>query len=737
MAQLLAGLDPRSLLPILALWLVVVLLAGKVMDWLFPRITRRDKNESGEPDLPTEPLPWYPIAPRIKAVASPIPQTSAASKSNPAYWRANLRIIIAMLIMWLGAAVLPVALAPWLNQVQILTGFPLGYYMSGQGSLIIFLGIITAYVLRMGKLERRFHTEPSPAPNPSQNKRLWRIGRNYATFTLGFLGLIGLMSALETPNDSPMGVGWLLLVVSIGLYAVMGLQLRARSVDDYFVAERNIPAFFNGLAIAGDWMSAASFISMAGTLWLLGYEGLAYILGWTGGYVVLAVLLAPYLRKFGQLTIPDFVAARFEGNLARVVAAVIGILISFTYVTAQVSGIGIIMSRFLGVNFIVGVIIGLGSVLFCSVLGGMRAITWTQVAQCIVLLIAYLVPVTMLSLKFTGVPLPQLMYGEALQQIVRLEALNGITSSYITPFNDWSVWNFLALMLCLMLGTTGMPHILIRFYTVGSPQAARKSAGWALAFILLLYLTAPAYAAFSRWEVLQNVVGKPIAQIPEWANNWAQAGLLTLQDLNSDGILQFRELRIDPDLVVLATPEIAGLPRAVAALVAAGGLAAALSTADGLLLVIASALSHDIYGRTINPGLSSRRRLLLGRVAIFAAAILAALTAIRRLGIIVQLVAWAFSLAAATFFPVLVLGIFWKRANGAGAVAGMIAGAAVTLAYMIANFAEPSFNVLGISHVAAGVFGIPVNFGVTILVSKLTAAPSPQAEVLIEELRQP
>jgi cation/acetate symporter len=725
-----------TLLPILALWLIVVLVAGKVMDWLFPRMSRRDKQEMAEPTQPPDPLPWYPIAPRIRPIASPISQTTNQA-SNPAYWRANLRIILVMLVLWLAASVLPVVLSQWLNQVQWLTGFPLGYYMSGQGSLVVFLGIIAAYVRRMSMLERSFSTTPDASANPAYKKRWWRIGRNYAVFTLGFVGLIATMSALETPNDSPTGMGWLLLVVSIGLYAVMGLTLRARSLEDYFVAERNIPAFFNGLAIAGDWMSAASFISMAGTLWLLGYEGLAYILGWTGGYVVLAVLLAPYLRKFGQFTIPDFVAARFDGNLARVVAAIIGVLISFTYVTAQVSGIGIIMSRFLGVNFIVGVVIGLGSVLFCSFLGGMRAITWTQVAQCLVLLIAYLVPVTMLSLKFTGVPIPQLMYGEALQQIVRLEALNDIAQSYVTPFNDWSVWNFLALMLCLMLGTSGMPHILIRFYTVNNAQAARKSAGWALVFIAALYLTAPAYAAFSRWEVLQNVVGKPIAQIPEWASNWAQAGLLTLQDLNNDGILQFGELHIDPDLVVLATPEIAGLPRAVAALVAAGGLAAALSTADGLLLVIASALSHDIYGRTINPDLSTRRRLLLGRAAIFLAAILAGITAIRRLGIIVQLVAWAFSLAAATFFPVLVLGIFWKRANGAGAVAGMIAGGVVTLAYMVANFANPSFNVLGISHVAAGVFGIPVNFLVTIVVSKLTAAPSSQAQALTEALRQP
>jgi len=360
--------------------------------------------------------------------------------------------------------------------------------------------------------------------------------------------------------------------------------------------------------------------------------------------VLLALLLAPYLRKFGQYTVPDFVAARYEGNPARVVAAVIGVIISFTYVTAQVTGIGIIMSRFLGVNYLAGVLIGLGAVLFCSYLGGMRAITWTQVAQCIVLLIAYLTPVTILSLRSTGVPLPQLMYGEALQQITTIEAAQGITRSYVTPFNDWTPWNFMALMLCLMLGTAGLPHILIRFYTTPDVGAARRSVGWAMIFICLLYFTAPAYAAFSRWEVLRNMVGKPVTAVPEWATNWSNAGLIEFTDLTTlagariadlpawanelvrggalaiddadgdgiaqlrelsgaatrptrttnptDGILQFDELKIDPDVVVLATPEIAGLPHTVAALVAAGGLAAALSTADGLLMVIASALSH-------------------------------------------------------------------------------------------------------------------------------------------------
>ncbi|NCC35970.1 MAG: cation acetate symporter, partial [Chloroflexia bacterium] len=443
----------------------------------------------------------------------------------------------------------------------------------------------------------------------------------------------------------------------------------------------------NGLATGSDWMSAASFISMAGALFLLGYEGLAYITGWTGGFVLLVLLLAPYLRKFGQFTIPDFIGARYPGSATRVLGAIICIIISFTYLTAQVTGIGIIMSRFLGINYMLGVIVGLSAVLLCSFLGGMKAITWTQGVQGIIMVVAYLVPVTWLSLKLTGVPIPQLMYGEALQNIIRLEAEQGITSSYIEPFNDWSPLNFIALTICLMVGTAGMPHILTRFYTVPDVHQSRSSVAWALGWIAVLYLTAPAYAAFSRWEILQDVVGRPIAALPEWAENWAQTGLLTIIETShdengNDSRLQYDELRIDPDLIVLATPEIAGLPTTVVALVAAGGMAAALSTADGLLMVIAAAVAHDIYHRTLNPKASLRERLWIGRIMILAAAVLATLTALQRLAIIVQMVAWAFSLAAATFFPILVMGIFWKGATSRGAAAGMLSGLIVTGGYM-------------------------------------------------------
>jgi cation/acetate symporter len=734
MDTLVITLNWRGLLVLAGLWLLVVVVALRVIDRLFPPLQR-----GGSPTN-APPPPGVPRRPAGPATARPdIRPDIASTPVNQAYWRANLRLIAWLLLIWAGVSFMPAALAPWLNRIELFLGFPLAYYMGAQGSLVVFLGLVTAYAWRAGRLSERFRVAPrEPGVTHERRAAQWRTGQLYVAFTLGF-ALFALVSGeIEISVGLPINlVGWAMLIITLGVYAVIGLTNRTETLDDYFVAGRRIPAVFNGMAIGADWMSAASFISMAGTLWLLGYEGLAYLMGWTGGYVLLALLLAPYLRKFGQFTLPDFIAARYDGSRARVVAAIIGVLISFTYVTAQVAGIGIIMSRFLGVRYFPGVLIGLGAVLFCSYLGGMRAITWTQVAQLIVLLLAYLAPVTLLSLRETGVPLPQIMYGDALRHIADLERALGITKAYVAPYNDWTMWHFLALMLCLMLGTAGMPHILVRFYTVPDVPAARRSVSWALFFILMLYLSAPAYAAFSRWEILQNVVGRPVTSVPEWARNWANAGLVSINDINRDGVLQFSEFTINSDLVVLATPEIVGLPHAVGALVAAGGLAAALSTADGLLMVIASALAHDIYARTLNPNATARTRLLLGRAMIFTAAVAAAIVATRRLGIIVQLVAWAFSIAAATFFPALVLGIFWKGTTGKGAVAGMLAGLAVTLGYMLLNLRDPSFQVLGITDVAAGVFGIPVNFAVTYVVSRLTGPPSPAAQALVDSLRQP
>uniref|UniRef100_A0A831X1Y8 Cation acetate symporter n=2 Tax=Thermorudis TaxID=1649508 RepID=A0A831X1Y8_9BACT len=594
-----------------------------------------------------------------------------------------------------------------------------------------------------------------------------RLARYYGAFLVGLILFTLLIMLLELYAGLPNRViGWLFILLTLGIYAFIGILNFTRRLDEYYVAGRRVPAVFNGMATGADWMSAASFISMAGTLWLLGYDGLAYIMGWTGGYVLLALLFAPYIRKFGQFTIPDFVAARFaeREKLARLVAAICAIIVSFTYVTAQVTGVGIIMSRFFGLDYRVGVFVGLAGVLLCSFLGGMKSITWTQVAQYIILIVAYLIPVTVLSARLTGIPFPQLMYGEALNQIVQIERQLNL-SSYVEPFKtalsnasavrslpeiglpapepivnrDWvgTPWEFLALTFCLMTGTAGLPHILIRYYTVPSPKDARLSVGWSLFFIYLLYFTAPAYAAFSRWEVLRSVVGQQIATLPAWVNNWVQTGLLTINDANGDGILQFSELQIVGDIVVLATPEIAGLPFTIAALVAAGGLAAALSTADGLLLVISTALSHDIYAKIINPNASYGRRFLMSRVMILIAAVLAGLAAIPRLALIVQMVAWAFSLAASTFFPVLLLGIFWKRANANGAIAGMIGGLLTCIAYMAANYVNPNITILGLSHLSAGIFGMAVNFALQVIVS-LATAPSPKhIQDMVEQLRIP
>ncbi len=734
----------------LAVWgggLVVVLLA---LRWLFPPLTRqRPTGVSARERFPVRLAPgWQEPTRRARPprptwttpdlppiVIEETESVAAQDRRRPGvYWRQNRRLIGALLLIWAAAFVVPSLAAPWLNQVTILGGFPLGYYMGAQGALLVFLALTLVYTARMTRLDRAFGGGGRKV-DPRLRRR---VLRREALFVGGLLLAVAVFAALETRVGLPPAViDWAFIAFTIGVYAVVGLRNRTTRLDEYYVAGRSVPAIFNGLAIAADWMSAATFISLAGTLWLLGYEGLAYIMGWTGGYVLLVLLLAPYVRKFGQYTVPDLIGARFASHGARVLAAVMGALVSFVYLTAQVTGVGLIMSRFLGVNFLLGVLIGLGAVLFCSYLGGMRAVTWTQTVQGMILIVAFLLPVVLLARQDTGIPLPQLVYGAALQRVEQLEAAQGITPSYVEPFNDWTPWHFLALTLCLMCGTAGLPHIIMRFYTTPTVRQARRSASWALVFITLVYLTIPAYAAFSRWEILQNVIGRPVSGLPEWAVNWAGQGLLTIDDENGDGILQYSELKIHPDLVVLATPEIVNLPHTIAALVAAGGLAAALSTADGLLIVITSAVAHDIYFTAHNRRASPRRQLQVGRVTLLVVAVVASLTALRRLGIIVELVAWAFSLAAATLFPALVVSIFWRRANRQGVIAGMASGFVVTLGYILVSQLNPAWTVLGITSPAAGIFGMPVNFLVTLIVSRLTPPPPPETQLLVEALRRP
>lgn len=648
------------------------------------------------------------------------------------------------------------------------------------------------------------------------------LGRIYLAYTGVFILFVVGLGIGEKLGMSNKMIGYMFMFCTIGIYALIGVMSRTAKVSEYYVAGRQVPAFFNGMATGSDWMSAASFISMAGAIYGLGYDGLAYIMGWTGGYVLLAVFLGPYLRKFGQYTIPDFLGARYGGNIPRTIGIICAITASFTYLIAQVTGVGIIMSRFLAIDFSIGVFVGLGGILVCSMLGGMKAVTWTQVAQYIILIVAYLVPVTVMSYKHTGVPVSEIMYGQVLQKIdakekaINLDAkelevreafkkqasdvdadLKGLPGSldqkkadlqsklaalpadapaadkekitkaiaalpktaeeakekwtvaqkaataktkaikpYTEPFARMDMKNMLALTFCLMVGTAGLPHILMRYYTVPSVREARISVGWSLFFIFLLYFTAPAYAAFARYEILTNVVGQPFSALPAWVASWGKVGLFTVKDMNADGILQFAEITLNTDFIVLATPEIAGLPYVISGLVAAGGLAAALSTADGLLLTISNALSHDLYYKMINPSASILRRLTISRILLVVVALIAAYVATYRLTIIVELVAWAFSLAAAGFFPALVMGIWDKRANKTGCIAGMLVGFVSCLYYMIGS---RFFGVdwWGIKTISSGLFGIPLGFIIIWAVSRLTTPPPKEMLEFIDNVRIP
>ncbi len=531
-------------------------------------------------------------------------------------------------------------------------------------------------------------------------------------------------------------IGYIIVFGTVILFMVIAIYNRATEAAEFYVAGRRIPAFWNGMAIAADWMSAASFISMAGALYTLGYDGLAYIMGWTGGYVLLALLIAPYLRKFGKYTVPDFIAERYESQFARFVALVTAIIISFTYMVGQVAGVGIIMGRFFGVPLEVGIAIGMIIIIATTVVGGMKSITWTQVAQYIVLITAYLLPVSILATQWFGVPLPQFLYGKVLQNIVELETQYGISPNYVEPFVKFNTAQFLALTFVLMAGTAALPHILMRFFTTPSVRDARVSAGWALLFIAILYLTAPAYAAFSRFVILKDVVGKPIDQLPAWAQKWAETGLFKVIDKNGDGIIQWAELNMHMDIVVLATPEIAGLAAIVGFFVMAGGLAAALSTADGLLLVIAAAVSNDLYAKMINPSAPEKRVVLMGKAVAAVAGIIGGFVAAQKIAFIVQIVAWAFSLATASFFPALVLGVFWKRLNKQGAISGLIVGLLVTIIYIYLNKTQ-GFSVWGIQDTGSGLFGLIANLIVTVAVTLMTPPPSERIQKLVEELRYP
>ena len=680
----------------------------------------------------------------------------------------------------------------------------------------------------------------------TQGRFVTQLKRHYTLYTGGFIGFVVMLAILEQMGVPNVMLGYIFLGATVLLYAGIGILSRTSDVAEYYVAGRRVPALFNGMATAADWMSAASFIGLAGTLYLSGYDGLAFVMGWTGGYCLVALLLAPYLRKFGQFTIPDFLGARYGGNLPRSIGVFAAILCSFTYVIAQIYGVGLIVSRFTGLEFGVGVFVGLGSILLCSFLGGMRAVTWTQVAQYVILIVAYMIPVIWLSVKHTGNPVPQIAYGYVLEKVTaREQALNDPATpdgareaevraiftqkretaearlqalatggdawlaeersrvvkaaaelraspgadpaavaaadravaafpadvaaaraawkkaadaakakaapipAHAEPFSgkdeaesDNKRKNFLALVLCLMVGTAALPHILTRFYTTPSVGEARQSVFWSLLFITLLYITVPALAVLAKYDVYTLLVGSSFSELPSWVSAWAAVDktLMSVTDINMDGIVQLAEITMGGDLIMLATPEISGLPYVVTALVAAGGLAAALSTADGLLLTIANALSHDVYFKMVDPQASTARRLMISKGLLLVVAVFAAYVTSLKPGDILLLVGVSFSLAASAFFPALVLGVFWKRANKAGAVVGMVGGLGVCMYYMYTTY--PFFGVnaplwWGINPISGGIFGMAAGFAGVIVGSLLTAAPDKEMQELVDHVRYP
>ena len=545
---------------------------------------------------------------------------------------------------------------------------------------------------------------------------------------------------------------FVLVGISFALYIGVAIWSRAGSTKEFYVAGGGVPPLANGMATAADWMSAASFISMAGIISFAGYDGSVYLMGWTGGYVLLALLLAPYLRKFGKFTIPDFVGDRYESNTARIVAVLCAIFVSFTYVAGQMSGVGIVLSRFLEVDQTTGVLIGMGIVFFYAVLGGMKGITYTQVAQYCVLIFAYLVPAIFLSILMSDNPIPMLGFGgngvDGMPLLNKLEGLHEELgfASYLD--GSKSTMDVFAITAALMAGTAGLPHVIVRFYTVPKVRDARKSVGWALIFIAILYLTAPAIAVFARTNLLQTVSNQPYESMPEWFTKWESTGLLAWEDGNGDGLIQYtgteaNELEVNRDIMVLANPEIAALPDWVIGLVAAGALAAALSTAAGLLLVVSTAISHDLLKRAVMPTITEKGELLAARIAAGVAVVIAGYFGINPPGYVAETVALAFGLAASSFFPVLLLGIFSKRMNRAGAISGMVCGIGFTAGYIIywqfLNRADstPENWLWGISPQGIGMVGMCVNLIVATVVSRLTAPPSAGVQAMVEEIRVP
>lgn len=545
-----------------------------------------------------------------------------------------------------------------------------------------------------------------------------------------------------------------LMVLTFGLYIYIGWASRVKDTGGFYVAGRGVPAIANGAATAADWMSAASFISMAGLISFMGYDGTVYLMGWTGGYVLLALLLAPYLRKFGRYTVPDFIGDRYYSKWARAVAAIATLFISLVYVAGQMRGVGIVFSRYLQVDIVVGVLIGMAIVAFFAVIGGMKGITWTQVAQYFVLIVAYLIPAIAISAQLTGNPIPQIAFTftDVAQRLSQIQIELGL-GEYLAPFQSLSPLNVFAITVALMVGTAGLPHVIIRFYTVPTVRAARYSAGWALLFIALLYTTAPAIGVFAKYNLIQSLNQQPIAQVREvdWVSKWESTGLLNLNDKDGNGVLTFakdpnvNEVVIDRDIIVLSTPEVAQLAPFVIALVAAGGLAAALSTASGLLLAMSSAVSHDIYYRIMRPDSTDAQRLKVARIWVLISVCAAGYFGVNPPGFVGEVVAFAFGLAAATLFPAILLGIFDTRMNKEGAILGMVVGFIFTFT-MIVLMRSPQLlgteapllaDFMGINAQGIGMIGMIFNFVVAFVVSRMTPPPPEEIQQLLRDIRDP
>ena len=595
------------------------------------------------------------------------------------------------------------------------------------------------------------------ANNAKSGSFIDNLGKVYALYTLGFLGFFIFMAIIEQMGASAETIGVGFLLFTIAIYALIGFLSRTTQVEAYYVAGREVPAIYNGMATAADWMSGASFVALAGGVYFGGYPYLAFIVGWTGGYVLVNSLMAPYLRKFGCYTVPDFIGTRYGGNFARLLAVIVLVVASFTYVTAQINATGTIAAQTLGLPFEYGVWLGLLGIFICSMLGGMRGVTWTQVAQYIVLIIAYLLPLIWMSNKLGYGIIPHFSYGEGVHRLAELEAQYGLqpaaeaiagVSVLTTPTNapatGMAGWKMISLAICMMAGTASLPHILMRYFTTPSVRSARRSVGWSLIFILALYLSAPALATMTKLNLLDpnlptSIIGKPFAEVEAltWIQHWASVGMVAVADQNADGILQLNEFFMRPDIVVLATPEIAGLPYVISGLVAAGGLAAAMSTADGLLLAIANALSHDLYYKIVDPSASTAKRLVVARVLLVFIGAGAAVVASLKLTGILGAVAWAFDFACSGLFFPLVLGIWWKRANAAGAIAGMLAGFIGGSAYLYAVYAGGMEPWWGIDHLRFGIIGMPLSFIAMVVVSLMTPAPSKEVQDMVDAVRIP